>query len=135
MTGDHPEVEYVPKGWGYEEIVVNKPEYCGKRLTFVKGKQCSLHYHLKKDETFFVLEGKVTMLYFDDYTELQKKVLQNASEREILSMCESIVLEAGDTFYVPQGRVHRVIALQDSKVIEFSTEHFDEDSIRLIKGD
>ncbi len=129
------EVEYVPKGWGYEEIIVNKPEYCGKRLTFVKGKQCSLHYHELKDETFFVLEGKVAMLFYDNGPQLMQEMKAGQSETLILGRCQRIILEAGDTFYVPQLRAHRVIALKDTKVIEFSTQHFDSDSIRIIRGD
>jgi quercetin dioxygenase-like cupin family protein len=45
------------------------------------------------------------------------------------------ILEAGDSFYVPQHRVHQVVALEDSEVFEFSTIHFDSDSYRLRKGD
>ncbi len=34
-------VEFHPKGWGYEKWLVNKEEYCGKLLYFVKGKRGS----------------------------------------------------------------------------------------------
>ena len=44
------EMKFVPKGWGFEKWIVNKPEYCGKLLYFVKGKRCSWHYHKIKDE-------------------------------------------------------------------------------------
>lgn len=134
LNGDHPKIQWVPKGWGGEEIIVNKPEYCGKKLTFMKGKQCSLHYHENKDETFFVLSGKVQMLYHEDGPFLMKAKNEGRSEKTILNMCEKVILESGDTFYVPQNRAHRVIALEETKVIEFSTEHFDEDSIRIFKG-
>ena len=33
------EIKFVPKGWGYEKWIVNKEEYCGKILFFVKGKK------------------------------------------------------------------------------------------------
>ena len=41
------------KGWGYENWLVNTELYCGKILHFNHGKQCSLHYHKIKDETFY----------------------------------------------------------------------------------
>ena len=39
--------------------IVNKEEYCGKILFFVKGKKCSWHYHKIKDEVFYIREGKL----------------------------------------------------------------------------
>jgi len=36
---------------------------------------------------------------------------------------------------VPIGLVHQMEALEDSELYEFSTQHFDSDSHRLIKGD
>ena len=36
------EIKFVPKGWGFEKWIVNKEEYCGKLLYFVKGKKMFL---------------------------------------------------------------------------------------------
>ncbi len=36
---------------------------------------------------------------------------------------------------VPSGLVHQMEALEDGERYEFSTQHFDSDSYRLIKGD
>lgn len=44
-----------------EELYVNSPLYCCKHLIFLKGFQCSLHYHKLKDETFYVLKGKIKL--------------------------------------------------------------------------
>ena len=44
------EFKIVPKGWGYEKWIVNKSEYCGKLLYFMRDKKCSWHYHKLKDE-------------------------------------------------------------------------------------
>ena len=54
---------FVSKGWGYEDWIVNTEKYCGKVLFFKKGKKCSWHYHKIKDETFYVQSGKVQLLY------------------------------------------------------------------------
>ena len=50
---------FVPKGWGYEDWLVNKDEYCGKLLFIKKNKKFSWHYHKLKDETFYIHTGKV----------------------------------------------------------------------------
>ena len=50
-------------------------------------------------------------------------------------MADEIVLEKGDTWHVKIGQRHQMIAIQDTELIEFSTQHFDEDSYRVTKGD
>ena len=52
-------IKFVPKGWGYEKWICNTSEYCGKLLFINKGKRCSWHYHLLKDETFYLQSGKI----------------------------------------------------------------------------
>ena len=113
-------IKFVPKGWGFEKWIVNCEEYCGKLLYFVKGKRCSWHYHELKDEVFYIQSGKLLVKYSD------KDELEEASE---------VLLGPGDNFHVYRGLRHRMIALLDSEVFEFSTQHFDSDSYRVIKGD
>jgi len=45
------------------------------------------------------------------------------------------MLNAGDNFHVYRGLRHQMIALEDSELFEFSTQHFDSDSHRIQKGD
>ena len=104
-----PPIKYVSKGWGFEKWIVNCEEYCGKLLYFVKGKKCSWHYHELKDEVFYIHSGKVIV-----------------SER---------TLGPGENFHVFRGLRHQVIALEDTQLYEFSTQHFDSDSHRILKGD
>ena len=59
-------IEIHPKGWGYEKWIVNKDEYCGKLLHIIKGMKCSWHYHKKKDETFYLQEGKLLVKYSEE---------------------------------------------------------------------
>lgn len=55
-----PETQFVLKKWGWEQILVNRPEYCGKILTVLpNGNACSIHFHKLKHETFHVLEGSI----------------------------------------------------------------------------
>ncbi len=113
--------KYVSKGWGYEKWIVNKSEYCGKLLFFFKGKKCSWHFHKLKDETFYIQSGKIKL-----YWHAQKDDMSDAHVR---------ILEKGDIWHVPRGQRHRMEAIEDTELFEFSTEHFDEDSYRIDKGD
>ena len=116
----HIPIKFVKKGWGYEKWIVNKDLYCGKLLFFNKGKKCSWHYHVKKDEVFYLQSGKMIVRY---------------SDLDELSEAEEIMLEPGMNFYIYPGLRHQMEAIEDSELYEFSTEHFDSDSYRIIKGD
>ena len=113
-------MNFVPKGWGFEKWIVNNDEYCGKLLYFVKGKRCSWHFHVLKDEVFYIQSGKVLVKF---------------SEDDDIEHAEELILSRGDNFHVYRGLRHQMIALEDTELFEFSTQHFDEDSHRLIKGD
>jgi len=45
------------------------------------------------------------------------------------------ILEPGDVIDIPRGLRHAMYGLLDTSIIEVSTEHFDDDSIRILKGD
>jgi len=112
-------VEIVPKGWGKEVIFVNNDEYCGKLLCFNKGKKFSMHYHLRKKETWYVSKGEFILVWVD-------------TENGITYTEE---LKVGDVITNERGEPHQLIALEDSEVFEVSTKHYDEDSFRMWKGD
>ena len=113
-------IKFVPKGWGFEKWIVNCEKYCGKILFIAKDKKCSWHYHDKKDEVFYVQSGKIRISYglTDDIEASTTKIL-----------------ERGDKFHVPIGMRHQMYGLEDTELFEFSTEHFDSDSIRVTPGD
>ena len=106
-------VERHLKGWGYEDWIVNNSLYCGKILHFKKGKKCSLHYHKIKDETFYLLKGKI-------------KLKQKNKE---------IVLKKGETIRLLPKTLHQVFALENTDILEISTKHFESDTCRIEKGD
>jgi len=114
------DIKYIPKGWGFEKWIVNNEEYCGKLLYFVKGKRCSWHYHKLKDETFYIQSGKIHLKYYDE---------------DDIANAHDIILNPGDKFHIYRGLRHQMIALEDTELFEFSTQHFDSDSIRIIEGD
>lgn len=107
---------FVSKSWGWEDWICNSELYCGKRLFVKKGKKCSFHYHNKKDETFSVISGKLHVLYSED-DDLDKA-------------CE-IILLPGDAFHIIPKLRHQFIGLMDTEFIEFSTQHFDDDTVRV----
>ena len=108
------------KGWGHEEWIVNNEFYCGKILHFQKGKKCSYHYHKIKTETFFLQSGKL-IVYF--------------STNDDIDTASEIILTPGETFHVPIGLRHQMFAVDESILFEFSTQHFESDSYRVIRGD
>ena len=44
-------------------------------------------------------------------------------------------MERGDKFHVYRGLRHQMFAIEDSDLFEFSTQHFDSDSNRIVHGD
>ena len=118
-------IHFVPKGWGFEKWIVNCEEYCGKLLYFVKGKRCSWHYHQAKDEVFYVQSDKIQVFYSEE----------DDIYRDGMLVASTVILSPGDNFHVYRGLRHQMLALEDTELFEFSTQHFDEDSHRIIKGD
>jgi mannose-6-phosphate isomerase-like protein (cupin superfamily) len=110
----------VEKKWGYELWIHNDVDYCGKLLVFNNsGDKFSMHYHMIKDETWYVQNGAFQFDWIDTengercYTQLQK----------------------GDVVEIKKGLPHQLIALSDgSTIFEVSTQHFDDDSYRIYRN-
>jgi mannose-6-phosphate isomerase-like protein (cupin superfamily) len=111
-------IEIVPKGWGKEIIFVNNDEYCGKLLCFDKGRKFSMHYHLKKKETWYVSKGTFILIWID--------TTEGVTYTEYLTV--------GDVITNERGEPHQLIAMEDAEVFEVSTKHYDDDSFRIWKG-
>jgi mannose-6-phosphate isomerase-like protein (cupin superfamily) len=109
-----------PKGWGREVWIANNELYCGKILEILKGKRCSLHFHELKTESFYLRAGRL---------------LVRLKESRASDVIEEFVMNTGDCMDIPPGLVHQMEALEDTELIEFSTQHFNSDSHRLIPGD
>jgi quercetin dioxygenase-like cupin family protein len=109
----------IPKGWGHEIIFENNELYCGKLLVFKKGCKFSMHYHMIKDETWYVQEGEFLYRWIDTET------------AEVVT--ETLVV--GDSVRQLPGQPHQLEALTDGTIYEVSTQHFDSDSYRVWRGD
>jgi len=112
--------KFVPKGWGWEKWIANSSEYCGKLLFIKKNHRCSWHYHILKDETFYLQSGKIHLFY---------------GKTDNLEDAETMILEPGDSFHCCRYTRHQMVAIEDAELFEFSTQHFDKDSYRVIAGD
>lgn len=111
--------EIIEKGWGHEVIFVNNEKYCGKILHFKKNSKFSMHYHIKKTETWFVSSGTFTFLSID------------TSNATVISQ----ILQKGDVITNKIGQPHQIICEEEGDIFEVSTQHFDSDSYRVFKGD
>lgn len=108
----------VPKGWGHELVIVNNEKYCGKILVFKKDCKFSMHYHIIKQETWYVNSGRFLFDWIDTET----------SERHRMGLTK------GDVVTIPIGMPHQLYAIEDGEIFEISTQHFDSDSYRIEKG-
>ena len=109
----------VNKAWGHEIIFENNEKYCGKLLVFKKGCKFSMHYHMIKDETWYVQEGQFIYRWINTET----------------AQVEFKHLFPGDSVRIPPGHPHQLEAVTDATIFEVSTQHFDEDSYRVMPGD
>jgi len=110
----------IKKGWGWEYWIWNDDKYCGKILIVNPNKKCSLHFHVEKHETFFLVEGAIEL----------SLIHKDGSE-------QNIQLYPGDAVEITQGLVHSFYnnGTGVARIVEFSTKHYDEDSFRVKKGD
>lgn len=110
----------VDKSWGYELWIHNDSDYCGKLLVFNnKGDKFSMHYHLKKKETWYVQKGAFVFNWID---------VENGK-------LNTKILAIGDSVLIERGLPHQLEAMvQNSTIFEVSTEHFDDDSYRVYRN-
>lgn len=110
----------VKKAWGKEIIIHNDHRYCGKVLVFNPNAKFSMHFHIEKVETWYVTKGSFILAYIntDTATKFEK------------------LLHVGDKVFIDRGMPHQLITgEQGGEIFEVSTEHFDDDSYRVEKGD
>lgn len=101
--------------WGHELWIENNEKYCSKLLILNKGFESSWHYHKRKDETFVVIEGQVSLTYADGME----------------APAKTVVLDAGDKFRLKPGVIHTFMSIPPrSTVMEISTTD-DGDNVKL----
>lgn len=109
-------MKHIEKIWGWEKIIVNNELYCVKFIHIKDGYRNSMQYHKNKDETFFILGGKMLLEIGEGDTHEEMEMLP------------------GDTYRIKPNTLHRYSGIEDATFLEIST-HFDiEDTYQVIKG-
>lgn len=103
----------VDKPWGHELIWAHTERYVGKILFVRAGEALSLQYHRQKDETIMVLSGRMAFTSFAD------------GEAPVTTE-----LGANEPFHITPGLRHRMVAIEDTHIVEVSTPELD-DVVRL----
>ena len=103
----------VEKPWGHEIWWAQTDHYAGKLLFVQAGHRLSIQMHREKDETSYLLSGRLS-------------VLQGPSETELAER----TITPGGSWRNEPGVVHSIEALEDSTVLEVSTPQLD-DVVRL----
>ena len=112
-AGDEAPAQRVDKPWGHELHWAVTDRYVGKLLVIEAGRRLSLQYHERKDESIYILSGRLR-LYLDDAAgELRVEELGPGEHRRVRT-----------------GRRHRYEAVERTELLEVSTPELD-DVVRL----
>jgi mannose-6-phosphate isomerase len=103
----------IEKPWGWELVWAEADDYVGKLLFVRAGESLSLQYHELKDESWLVQQGRARL-----------ELGEVGAELEVLEIAP------GDAYRFRPRTVHRVTALEDTTVVEVSTNHLT-DVVRL----
>jgi mannose-6-phosphate isomerase len=106
-------IRRVDKPWGAELIWAVTERYAGKILIIEAGRRLSLQRHERKDESIYVLSGRLRLFLGPDES--------NLAAHE---------LGPGDAARIPVGWIHRYEAIDRVELAEVSTPELD-DVIRL----
>lgn len=103
----------INKPWGSETWWWLDGHFCTKTISINAGTRTSFQYHVEKEEINFIRAGEAEVWLDDAEGKLQVHHLR-----------------AGDSFFVPKGKKHRVIALTGVEMFEVSTPQVD-DVVRI----
>ena len=91
-------------------IQINSGEWKQVNYLLIKqGQTFGGHYHKKKKEIFYIIEGKLRM------------IVQNMKQPDII---HDFVMKDGDTVLIEPFDLHILTALADVKVIELLSEYY-----------
>jgi len=100
-----PYVKKIEKPWGYELIFTSEDlPYTGKLMHLKAGARQSLQIHDKKVETYYLGAGRGGVLIENDKGEMER-----------------VEFEKNKGYTTMVGQKHRIFAITDCDVLEFST--------------
>ena len=107
----------VKKPWGHEKIWgMVDGKYLGKTITINAGQRLSRQYHVKKEETIYIIEGTLHLELGQDSDGIPEK---------------TVVMGPGDYFHIRPGLIHRFCATNNHvSLCEVST-YYPDDVVRL----
>jgi mannose-6-phosphate isomerase-like protein (cupin superfamily) len=103
----------VDKPWGHELWYALTDRYAGKILHVDAGHRLSLQYHDRKDESNYLLSGRLLLV--------KGHSAEDLAETEI---------GPGHTWRNQPGEIHTIEAIEDARILEVSTPELD-DVVRL----
>lgn len=103
----------VDKPWGHEIWYAWTDRYVGKILHVRRGERLSLQYHREKDESSYLLQGRL--------------LVTHGPSVDRLAVTE---VAPGHVWRNRPGEIHTIEAVEDSDVLEVSTPEVD-DVVRL----
>jgi mannose-6-phosphate isomerase len=103
----------IDKPWGYELWWALTDAYAGKILHVDRGHRLSLQFHEHKDESAYLVSGRL-------------RLSKGPSEDELVT----VELGPGDTWRNVPGELHTIEAIEDCVIFEVSTPEL-EDVVRL----
>lgn len=92
------------KPWGYEKVLIYTDKYLTKELFLKESFQTSFHYHTKKDETMYIVNGAGYIEFMDRKEYFGKN----------------------DTVRIKPNEKHSIVAMENTVLHEVSTPHLDD---------
>ena len=105
----------MPKPWGHETIWARTDAYAGKILHIKAGHSLSVQYHNVKDETVYLLSGR--LIY---------RIWPQGKD----GAPADVNLQIGQAYRITPHTIHQMEAITDCDVLEVSTPDLD-DVVRL----
>jgi len=109
------DITHVPKPWGHETIWARTDAYAGKILHIKAGHSLSVQYHNVKDETVYLLSGR--LIY---------RIWPQGKD----GAPADVNLQIGQAYRITPHTIHQMEAITDCDVLEVSTPDLD-DVVRL----
>jgi len=103
--------DYRDKYWGWIKTCCATNDFTLKHIFMYKDSQSSLEYHVKKDENYYILSGKLKV----------GLRIGRAENKEV-------ILNEGDVYHISPGLMHMRFAIEDTHIIEWSNKDDDSDS-------
>ena len=106
---------YKDMPWGREKTWTGFSGVHGKLLYIDAGKRTSLKFHNQKTEVLFLKSGKIKVIFGNEC----------AFSDPVANPLQTDVLKPGDALLVQSSCPYRIIALEDSEIIEIGNHSAD----------